>query len=157
MSVLPHARQTFETLPDAERARQEALQDVFGKQLFDLRTTVMELLEALVKTPEKREALGTIRSKPYEDVAAMSEKDLQSALVLARSAVHFYIQHLMAMLDDAGVHMKMGESHFLHYRLTAEVFRISDGAIVEERVVNRFPLPTLGGKYGKWLNITAQD
>jgi hypothetical protein len=152
MTILPRTRQTFEKLPQDEGARREAMQDVFGEHLFQLRSAVMAQLEGLVNDPHKRASLGAIRSKPYDAVGGMSEADKGSAVALARAAVHLYIQHLMAMLDDEGVHMKMGDSYFLHYRLVLEVLRLLDGEVVNEYVVNRSPLPTLGEKYGKWLN-----
>ena len=157
MSTPPHTKQTHDNLPDDPRDRREALQDVFGDHLFALRCQVLSQIDAYVKSRSRRNALGNLRRRVYDCVAEMPEAEQRKALALADRAIQVYMQYAMAVLDDEGVHMKIGPSHFVHYRLTMELRRLPDAEIIEEHVINRSPLPTLGEKFGRWLNRFGVD
>jgi hypothetical protein len=89
----------------------------------------------------------TIISGWLDSVAGM-----RRALRLAEAAIRLYIQGLMALLDDEGVHAKLGPEHFVHYRLLMEILSLPDGSVIEKQEITRSHLPTLGEKFGKWIN-----
>jgi hypothetical protein len=130
---------TFEDLPRDPKERREAFVDFLGQHLFSTRNQQMAAIRRLIESAEDRSRLGTIFRRPYEAVGALDPVERQAAVALAQTAVDRFIQCLLAMLQNIGSDVRLGEKHALRYRLWLEVIDLcdEDDPVVAEELVNR--------------------
>jgi hypothetical protein len=142
----------FDGLPDDPAGRREALLEAFAEQLFRERNERLASVGRLLSEPADRDAVGTIRARPYEELARFGQEVVSPGVGVARATLDNYIHHLLAIFTNMGSDVRIGSGHALRYRLVVEVIDVQTHSVVEETVINRDTEKALMSYFGRWLN-----
>ena len=151
-SDLPGRDVPFDSLPEVESERHEALVDLFGRYLMWLRRSNVASTRRLVEDPDERSKLGTIPRRPFEAAAALSASQRETAIVLAESCADRLMKSLLHLLTHEGSDLPLGEDRHVRFRLEIGIVADESDGIVERRVLNRGGRRCFYDYWGRWLN-----
>lgn len=139
------------SIPPDEKARHDALVDIFGRYLMWMREFVLKDKRALVEAPKIREHLGTLFREVFDRMAGLPSSDREVAYGFARECIDGFARELLRLLANSGFDLRLDDTNVVRFRLVMEICDGNSGNVILEEIINR------GGRHfpdywGRWLN-----
>jgi hypothetical protein len=143
-------------IPTDSKERHQEIVDCFGRFLFWLRNWSLDASRQFVDSEESRNALATIRRRPYEGVAAMTPEQRDAALLLAKESLDGFLERFLWFMGDEGTDAKFGRNLAYRFRIEMELVDVETGEIRDQETINRGG-DFFGSYWGRWLNRYGAD
>jgi hypothetical protein len=139
-------------LPADPAERHEVLVDIFGRYIMWARDKSVSVNGVLIESEQSRKALGGIRRRKYDQLAALAADQQATACSIAEATVDRFIQLLLVILTGIGADQRLGEDHAFIFKLDVEIIDAMTLAIVERETINRGGKKVFAEYWGRWLN-----
>ncbi len=146
------ARLSWNTLPNTPADCHQALVDLFGQFLMDIRKTVAENSWLRLTDDEKRARMPKLTREVYEKLASLETEQKRDVCDFAKAHGDRMIQQLLFVLTSQGTDIGFGPDHAIRFRLDVEILDRNSGEVVREEPINRGGSKAFYDYWGRWLN-----
>jgi hypothetical protein len=133
--------------------RHEQLVDLFGQYMFWMRNWAVARSRELIESADARKALGTVRAKRFDPIAALEPDERDAAVTFAQATVDEFCDLLLRLLGNEGYDLRVGSGEAVRLRLEMEFIDTATDTVVETDLVNRDGQKSLPDYWGRWLNL----
>jgi hypothetical protein len=112
---------------------------------------VLDSTKKFVESEQARAGVGTIRRKPFDNVATMPAELRSAAMAYAQRTLDTFIEEVVWSLGDEGRDCRFDDRHSYRFRIELGIVDSSSNEVVEEVAINRNG-PFFGKNWGHWLN-----
>jgi hypothetical protein len=148
---------SFDALPKNVEDRHEAVLNYFGDQLCQ---SFEMACRATMSKMNKPATVRPVDRAPYEVASRLSPEQKQAVMEISKDCTNMLINFLLPLLGSAGYQNRLGDKHYVRYRLDAEICKTpsdeddseeSDDPI-EVQTINRTGIRYFGEMWPVWKN-----